>query len=157
MSLGSFSFYSFTGSIQTVTVATTGTYDITAYGAQGGAGFHTSGGYGAEIEGTFTLTAGERLEIVVGGHGISASSAGGGGGGGGGSFVLASTNGGASYDLLIAAGGGGGGLATNGANAYFAPADKGSGYGGSRLGSGSGGGGGGSVRDRGLLRRASSA
>jgi len=43
--------FSFAGSIQTFTVSTTGTYDITVYGAQGG--FVTSGyfgGLGAEIQ-----------------------------------------------------------------------------------------------------------
>lgn len=67
-----------------------GTFDITAYGAQGGGSNAAAGGKGAEIGGTFSLTAGEKLEIIVGGQGGSAifnnacrnKSAGGGGGGG---------------------------------------------------------------------------
>src|SRR5580692_4688777 len=77
--------------LQTFTVVTTGTYDITAYGAQGGADENgTLGGQGAEIGGTFTLTAGEVLTIAVGGKGGDGGSpdepyA---GGGGGGTFVV---------------------------------------------------------------------
>src|SRR5258708_7395524 len=55
----------YTGSSTTFTVPTTGTYDIVAFGAQGG-GF---GGLGAEIGGDFYLTAGEVLTIDVGGQG----------------------------------------------------------------------------------------
>jgi hypothetical protein len=60
--------FSFTGSIQTFTVPTTGTYNITAYGAQGGlvtSGY--AGGLGAEIGGFVNLTAGQTLSILVGG------------------------------------------------------------------------------------------
>ena len=44
----------FTGSIQEFTVPTTGTYDITAAGAQGGPGDRTSGGLGATVSGDVT-------------------------------------------------------------------------------------------------------
>ena len=97
--------FNYTGSIVDWTVPSTGIYDITAYGAQGGvlSGF-TSGGKGAQISGSFTLTEGEVLSILVGGLGQS-----GGGqnmGGGGGSFVVnSSTN-----PLVVAGGGGGRGL-----------------------------------------------
>ena len=92
------------GSIVTWTVPATGLYQITAYGAQGGNSFSHAGtgGFGAEIGGDFTLTAGEVLKIAVGGaggpglHGDSA-------GGGGGSFVVDSSN----TPLIIAGGGGG--------------------------------------------------
>ena len=75
--------YGHTGTIVDVTVATTGTYDITAYGAQGGGALPSStlGGKGAQIEGQFTLTAGEQLEIVVGGASKSGDMSIGGGGG----------------------------------------------------------------------------
>jgi hypothetical protein len=129
------------GTIQKVTVATGGTYDITAYGAQGGASAGVSGGAGAEVGGDFTLTAGERLEIVVGGaggYGQTSPGDGSAGGGGGGSFVLASTNGGASYQLLLAAGGGGGAYIEIGGNASFAAGASGSGAGGAGGGGSSG-------------------
>ncbi len=95
--------YSFTGAAQFVTVTTAGTYDIVAYGAQGGGSNGHAGGAGAEVGGYVQLTAGEKLEIVVGGTG----GAGAGGAGGGGTFVLGNT--GTGYVPLIVAGGGGGG------------------------------------------------
>ena len=96
------------------TVPSTGTYQITAVGAQGGYGANSTttrglgfpGGYGALMEGEFTLTAGEIIVIVVGQEGtdgIGNGNCGGGGGGGGICLARCSTN------LLIAAGGGGGG------------------------------------------------
>ena len=104
--------YSYTGQIEKVTVAETGTYQIAAYGAQGGGGGYgpgvtqgTTGGDGAEVSGSFHLTKGEVLEVVVGGKGQNGYF---GGGGGGGSFVLAG-NGSGTYSLLEVAGGGGGG------------------------------------------------
>ena len=58
----------------------TGLYDITAYGAQGG----NNGGLGAKIGGDISLTAGETLDILVGGsRGVV--------GGGGGSYIASST------------------------------------------------------------------
>jgi hypothetical protein len=108
--------YGYAGTIQKFTVAETGTYQIVAYGAQGGAGYHgptatqsTTGGLGAEVSGSFGLSQGEVLEIVVGGQGQAGYF---GGGGGGGSFVLVG-NGGGAYTLLEAAGGGGGGGLNN--------------------------------------------
>jgi len=74
---------------------------ITALGAQGG----STGGLGASMEGTFAVTPGEVLNVLVGeeGHlqvgGNFQNSA----GGGGGSFVYTDA-----LELLIAAGGGGG-------------------------------------------------
>ena len=99
--------YSFTGTAQFVTVATSGTFDINAYGAQGGAPVSPlHGGYGAEYGGGFYLKAGTKLEIIVGGAGAASNTSE--GGGGGGSFVLANTGPGGAYKLLLAAGGGGG-------------------------------------------------
>src|SRR5215469_3699730 len=72
--------FNYTGSLAQFTVLTTGTYQIIAFGAQGGNGPSAlaPGGRGAEIGGDLSLTAGEILQIAVGG-------AGGGRGGGGGS------------------------------------------------------------------------
>jgi hypothetical protein len=99
--------FTYTGSLVTFVVPTTATYQILAFGAQGGSGALGlgAGGRGAEIGGDFSLTADEVLQIAVGGAG---SNGGGGGGGGGGSFVVGPGN----APLVIAGGGGGGGLAT---------------------------------------------
>jgi hypothetical protein len=99
--------FSYTGSLITFTVPVTGTYQIVAFGAQGG-GFQVSieppivglGGMGAEIGGDFDLAAGDSLQIAVGSTG---NTDGGGGGGGGGSFVVGPGN----MPLIIAGGGGG--------------------------------------------------
>ena len=94
----------YTGAEQTFTVATTGEYQILAYGAQGGdstvGAYGTPGGNGAEIGGDFLLTAGEILHLYIGGGGGSANFA---GAGGGGTFVVGSGN-----TPLVVAGGGGG-------------------------------------------------
>ncbi len=103
--------FSFTGTIQTFNVTESGEYEITAEGASGGsgnAGAGGTGGAGAEATGIFLLTAGETLEIVVGGKGSTGDGdSGGGGGGGGGSFVFIESDG--TLTPLIVAGGGGGG------------------------------------------------
>ena len=159
--------YDYTGVLQTFTAPVTGPYDITAFGAQGGATricgpggcqIIQNGGQGAEIGGDVHLTAGETLTLLVGGSGN-------GGGGGGGSYVVVT----ASSMALVVAGGGGGasnsydggaGLKTNngdaggsgggvygggggggfGLNANGAPASRG-GAGGSSFLNGGGGGG----------------
>ena len=61
--------FNYTGSVQTFTAPVAGQYQITADGASGGNGI-LHGGFGAEIGGTFTLTAGEILSIYVGGEGL---------------------------------------------------------------------------------------
>ena len=118
------------GIIQKFTVPKTAKYLIKALGARGGAhsydyGYRPGtyyGGHGAAIEGTFRLTKGTILSIVVGQRGgdsvevkggqsttMKAAQLGlsvednAGTGGGGGSFVYTATN-----VLLLAAGGGGG-------------------------------------------------
>ena len=104
--------FNFSGSIVQWTNPSTGIYQISAYGAQGGvqSGF-SSGGKGAHISGGFTLTEGEVLSILVGGLGqsgvvFSPPLNGQNMGGGGGSFVVnSSTN-----PLVVAGGGGGRGL-----------------------------------------------
>ena len=97
--------FTYTGTLVTFTVPSTGTYQILAFGAQGGNSTVAAGGQGglgAEIGGDFSLTAGEVLQIAVGGAGQSGN---GGGGGGGGSFVVGLGN----MPLVIAGAGGGGG------------------------------------------------
>ena len=94
---------SVSGGIQTWTVPATGTYRITATGAQGASGQDGQvGGRGARIVGEFSLAAGQTLKLAVGQQG-SGQSSGSNGGGGGGSFVVSS----ADVPLLIAGGGGG--------------------------------------------------
>ena len=90
--------------IQYWTVPATGSYEITAAGAAGGqnTGHGHIGGYGAEMVGTFTLTGGDTIAIVVGQEGADGGED---AGGGGGSYVYNQTAG----TLLVAAGGGGSG------------------------------------------------
>ncbi|HXB12159.1 MAG TPA: hypothetical protein VNZ45_09255, partial [Bacteroidia bacterium] len=80
---------------------------ITAIGATGGIfiGYTPVGGNGAKMVGTFAVTSGSVLKILVGQAGQSGS---GGGGGGGGTFVTDALN-----NPLIVAGGGGGVSAQN--------------------------------------------
>ena len=100
----------YTGAIQTFTVpAGVTSITIEALGAQGGG----SGGLGAKMTGTFTVTPGQVLQVLVGGLGGNGGSYG--SGGGGGTFVVAPGN-----VLLIAAGGGGGtGHNNNGVGAAY--------------------------------------
>jgi len=107
-----------TAMVETVTVGTGGAgyYDITANGAEGGAGDDGSGktnagGLGALASGDIYLQAGAKLEIVVGEEGGSGVPGFGAGGGGGGSFIIETYNGvtAVNVDELIAGGGGGGG------------------------------------------------
>lgn len=81
------------------------TIKVTAFGAQGGS---VDGGKGAKMSGTFTVTPGETLGIVVGKQGVTNTCGGAPstGGGGGGSFVWHENN---KTEPMIAAGGGGGG------------------------------------------------
>jgi hypothetical protein len=132
----------YSGAAQIFTVTSTGEYEITAYGAQGGTSSSASGGYGAEIGGDFFLSAGETLTIDVGGEGGAAYSSGpfgGGGGGGGGSFIIGPNG------ALLVAGGGGGGYHTRqsgtGGGGLTTTAG-GTGYSGSKDGGGVGGAGG---------------
>ncbi len=127
--------FSYTGGVQTFTAPVAGQYQITADGASGGN--ETSGvrvgGLGAEIGGTFTLTAGEILSIYVGGVGSNSLAGGSGGGGGGGSFVVAPSD----LPLIVAGGGGGagtqgdgGGGLTNAPNSHGGSGHEGGGGGG---------------------------
>ncbi|MCC6601387.1 MAG: PKD domain-containing protein [Crocinitomicaceae bacterium] len=86
--------------------------DIEAWGAQGGSTNSYQGGLGAYIKGTFVVTPGQLLKVLVGGHGQNGSSGHGNcGGGGGGSFVSTASN----SPMLIAGGGGGAGTAVSSA------------------------------------------
>jgi PEP-CTERM motif len=126
--------FSFSGSEQQFTAPETGMYLITAFGAAGGGstiGTRESGGKGAEIGGDFDLTAGEVLDIYVGGVGGSANF---GGGGGGGSFVVEGTT-----PLVVGGGGGGASAEAPGGAGQTSASNSNGGAG----GAGGGGGGGG--------------
>jgi hypothetical protein len=130
--------FAYTGSLVTFTVPINGTYQIIAFGAQGGNAAGAPGGRGAEIGGDFTLTQGETLQIAVGAAGGGQK---GGYGGGGGTFVVGSDN-----TPLIIAGAGGGGSGAVPAGPGLTGSDGGSGnaglYTGGAGGTGGGGGGG---------------
>jgi hypothetical protein len=121
--------YAYTGTFETLHVTDSGTYDIVAYGAQGGGANGNTGGYGAKAESLVTLTAGETLSIAVGGAGGSGNY---GGGGGGGSFIAAGST------ALVVAGGGGGAFWTG--NGLASAATGGLGLGGAASNAGGGGG-----------------
>ena len=105
--------------IQIWTVHVTGTYVIEATGGSGGNGTEgtqsypppwTLGGLGAKIIGSFKLSRGTQLKILVGQEGsTSLSFPDRPGGGGGGTFVTLADD----TPLIIAGGGGGGGAARN--------------------------------------------
>jgi len=62
--------FTYSGSLVDFTVPATETYQILAFGAQGGTDSSVGrGGRGAEIGGDFSLAAGEILQIAVGGAG----------------------------------------------------------------------------------------
>jgi hypothetical protein len=147
--------YSFTGTAQFVHVTATGVYTIAAYGASGGNNTQNTrlvGGDGGLTSGEFNLTAGETLEIVVGGEGQNGPD---GGGGGGGTFILGKVTGG-SYTLLEVAGGGGGAGAFAGGATGNGRSNAGTGVGGTggvgfppATGNNGGGGGGGGAGAKG--------
>lgn len=125
------------GTVQQWTVPTGVTsVSIRARGARGGAHDSFSGGRGASITGTFTVTPGDVLHMIVGGTGGDASPLGGSGGGGGGTFV---SNGpiGTGTLFMVAAGGGGAGFNGGGGSAGI--------FSGTGLGSATGGAGGGNL------------
>lgn len=94
------------GTIQTWTVPACNTsITIEVWGAQGGGGNTGPGGLGAYMKGTFSVTPGQTLKILVGQEGTQCSAE---GGGGGGTFVTDMAN-----NPLIIAGGGGGSSATS--------------------------------------------
>lgn len=86
------------GGIQTYTIPLPGTYRITVKGARGGG---SNGANGAIVEGDYTFSGGEQIQILVGQMGGTYSVS---GSGGGGTFVV--LNG---QPLFVAGGGGGDG------------------------------------------------
>ena len=142
-----------TQGIQEWTVPQTGSYTIEVWGAEGGS---TSRGYdggkGARMKGTFTLSQGTVLKILVGQQGPDVSCT---PGGGGGSFVTLSDN----SPLIIAGGGGGASTDYDGIDAVVSGSGtsntaetasggtNGSGGGSCTTGTYSGGGGGGLLTD----------
>ena len=130
---------------QLVTISPTeaGSYDLTAWGAEGGnstVGALASGGEGAEIGGVVNLSAGEELEVSVGQGGELTSN--GVGVGGAGTFVFEDV-GGVLTPLVVAGGGGGAGGEEGGENGNTATSGT-SGNGTESSSGGSGGGDGGS-------------
>lgn len=131
------------------TVPASASYRITAAGARGGNGGPGTSGTGAIMAGTFSLTAGSVIKILVGQQGVSFNN--GSSSGGGGSFVVNSSN----SPYIIAGGGGGNGKANSGSNATVSTNANGAvgsgGAGGTTSGGGAGsnadhgGGGGGGV------------
>ncbi len=107
--LNNASYFTTSSGIQLWTVPRTASYIIEAAGARG-AGTSSTPGYGAKMIGTFSLTAGDILKILVGQMGslntVSSPCGYFQGGGGGGSFVATNSN-----TPLIVAGGGGGAAA----------------------------------------------
>jgi hypothetical protein len=127
---------SFTGGTVDFIVPTTGIYDITASGAQGGPNSNGGGGLGATVNFDILLNSGDVLKISVGGGGGYGHF---GGGGGGGSFVFDFTT----DAVLGIAGGGGGGAGVFGVGGAGLASGTLGGGGGGYGGFGGGGGGGG--------------
>jgi len=95
--------------IQKWTVPATGSYRIETYGAQGAVGERVYQSKGAAMRGTFDLTAGDVLWILVGQQGEGAPAAYGVAGGGGGTFVARGAALATSSPLIVSGGGAGGG------------------------------------------------
>ena len=92
--------FSYTGSAQTFTVpAGVTSIDIDARGGQGGTAGGNTGGLGARMQGTFAVTPGQVLTVVVGAVGVTSYNSGSGGGGTG---VINGV-----IPMIIAGGGGG--------------------------------------------------
>ena len=112
-------YFNTSSGIMVWTVPADGVYSIDCYGA--GGAFCTrenaNGGTGARIKGSFTLTSGQLINLVVGQAGRSQTNGWGGGGGGGGTFAWNPLS--PSNPLIAAGGGGGGGRSSIGQqNAY---------------------------------------
>lgn len=95
--------------IQEWVVPETGEYIIEAIGAQGGSANTRTGGFGAEMSGTFLLEEGETIQVLVGQAGIGGNNSQShwSGGGGGGTFVMKGADRATCVPLIIAGGGGG--------------------------------------------------
>lgn len=133
-----------TQGIQEWTVPAGGAYTIRCVGASGGGPYS---GYGADYTGTFTLSQGAVLKIVVGQEGLTQHPTYINGTGGGGSFVVEAPYTALSNALIVAGGGGGdaynvtavsnpynrknGQLSTSGGNGYGATSSSNGGTNGS--------------------------
>lgn len=129
-----------TQGIQLWTVPQTGNYTITCVGARGGSGPTYTGGYGTSCIGTFSLTRGNVLQILVGQLGQNRNGVGQNtceGAGGGGTFVAQNNT-----PLIVAGGGGGSGYIANGINASTSTSGASGGTNGGAGGINGGGGGG---------------
>jgi hypothetical protein len=131
---------------QQFTAPYTALYQVVAYGAQGGkisfSGGGAQGGTGAIVGASFSLTAGETLDVFVGGMGGLNDDS---GGGGGGTWVALDNSGTPGTLLLVAGGGGGAANNGGGGNAMSGNSGPAGGSGGSSdagLFGGAGGGGG---------------
>jgi hypothetical protein len=122
-----------TQGIQLWTVPATASYTITCAGAVGGNKIFT-GFAGIVSRGTYALTEGTVVTIVVGQRGLNAGASGGGGGGGG-SYVIYNAT-----ALIVGGGGGGAGNKSTGSAGVFSP--SGDGAGGTATNNMGGGGGG---------------
>ncbi|KKS51781.1 MAG: hypothetical protein UV82_C0019G0001, partial [Candidatus Magasanikbacteria bacterium GW2011_GWD2_43_18] len=138
--------FSYTGSMQTFTVPSGVTsINIETLGASGGysddgAAGNTRPGKGAKMSGTFSVTPGQVLKILVGREGTPAEGVGSGnraGGGGGGTFVTDINN----VPLIVSGGGGGESWASFNVNGVDAVTTNTGTGGGSTSGRGGGGGG----------------
>jgi hypothetical protein len=140
------SYFTVTGGIQYWVVPATGNYTIEAGGAKGGNGNTGIGGAGAKMTGTFNLTAGETVRILVGQSGGDHPVASGEnktGGGGGGTFVIRTPYNTNASILLIAGGGGGSGSSSGGGPGQTTTSGQaGRNFSGSGAGGTNGGGGG---------------
>lgn len=114
--LNNTAYFNVTAGIQLWTVPKTASYTIEAYGAAGGASSTTV----ARMKGTFSLTKGDKLRILVGQNGVTGAAACNNamGGGGGGTFVMKET-GSTISDIYVIAGGGGG-KSANSSTTYYA-------------------------------------
>ena len=146
---GNTAFFTVVDGIQYWTVPRSANYVIEAWGAQGGNAGGQQGGRGAKIQGTFALTEGEIIRILVGQQGQSGPHTQDGnpmGAGGGGTYVIRTPYNNTGSILVIA--GGGGGAAQNsysnaaGINATSANNGTNGGGGGSDNQGGTGGNGG---------------
>jgi hypothetical protein len=146
------SYFTVTDGIQYWVVPATGNYTIEAGGAKGGNGNTGIGGAGAKMTGTFNLTAGETVKILVGQSGGDHPGSSGEnktGGGGGGTFVIRTPYNTNASILLIAGGGGGSGSSSGGGPGQTTTSGQAGRGAGSGAGGTNGGGGGAAINGSG--------
>ncbi len=150
--------FSATGAVQTFTAPTTGCYTIQVWGAKGGNDASSVGGNGGYATGQYNLSAGQVINVYVGGLGLNNSTNSGGGWNGGGNAGSAGASGGGggasdvrvggtanSNRIIVAGGGGGAGNSTPGNTGGFGGGLTGgssggsAGTGGTQLAGGTGG------------------